>query len=172
MTGTLGDAAWRVDGTWTFLHESEPRSGYLSLVANLDYAWTAWGRNWYGCLEGYFNGLGSRKGERSLQEPVLMKRVARGELFTLGRLYLAGHLCFEAHPLVNLYLTAIVNLDDGSSLYQPRLVWDMTQDLQVTAGVNLNGGPSGTEFGGIPLAGTDVTLANPASAFVWLTWYY
>jgi hypothetical protein len=171
-TGNLGEAAWRFDATWTFLHDSEPRSGYLSLVANLDYAWTAMDRNWYGYLECYFNGLGFPASGDALEEPVLMERVYRGEVFTMGRAYLAGHLRCEAHPLVNLYLTAIVNLYDGSSILQPRVVWDMTQDLQVTLGANLAGGPAGTEFGGVPIGTGGLTQKNPDTVFVWLSWYY
>ena len=45
--GYLGDAAWRMDATWTFLDDNgaDGREDYLSLVANIDYSWTWWQKN-------------------------------------------------------------------------------------------------------------------------------
>ena len=56
--GYLGGAAWRCDATWTFLDDSPRKNGFLSLVANLDYSWVWWGKNFYGFVEFFYNGLG------------------------------------------------------------------------------------------------------------------
>ena len=44
-TGYLGDTAWRLDGTWTFLDEDHGTDDYLSVVANIDYSWVWWKKN-------------------------------------------------------------------------------------------------------------------------------
>ena len=66
--GYLGDAAWRLDLTWTVLDSESPSDDYLSLVANIDYSWVWWEKNLYGFLEFYYSGIGKRTIKR-LAEP-------------------------------------------------------------------------------------------------------
>jgi hypothetical protein len=75
-TGYIGDAAWRVDGTWTFLDDDD--DDYLSLVANIDYSWVWFNKNFYGFVEYYFNGLGEDNYQNALLNPALTERIARG----------------------------------------------------------------------------------------------
>ncbi len=56
--GYWGNTAWRLDGTWTFLDSGSANDDYLSLVANIDYSWTWLGKNMYGLVEYFYNGLG------------------------------------------------------------------------------------------------------------------
>ncbi|NIO16971.1 MAG: hypothetical protein GTN70_08225, partial [Deltaproteobacteria bacterium] len=171
-TGYLGDAAWRVDGTWTFLRENRGNDDYLSLVANVDYSWV-WGeKNFYGFLEIYLNGLGDRRYAEAVLDPDIRERLERGELFVLGRAYLSGHVMVELHPLFNLFLTVINNLDDPSGIVQPRAVWDLAEDVQVTVGGNVAYGERGTEFGGFDLAGSGLFTEPSDSAYVWITYYF
>jgi hypothetical protein len=174
LAGYLGGAAWRADATWTALDEHPGRSGgYLSLVANIDYSWVWGGRNCYGFIECYFNGAGSDDAGGSLDDPVVLERVERGELFTLGRRYVAASLQYEAHPLLNGYVTAIHNLNDGSGTVQPRLVWDVAENLQALAGLDLPYGGRDTEFGGLALEQAGGLTAAPAtSAYLWVSWYF
>ena len=85
--GYLADAAWRLDATWTLLDDPAPGSpgGYLSMIANLDYSWVWWDKNFYGLLEFYFNGLGDNDYEEAITNPDIGERLERGELFVLGR---------------------------------------------------------------------------------------
>ncbi len=171
-TGYLGDAAWRLDGTWTFLRENRGNDDYLSLVANVDYSWV-WGeKNFYGFIEIYLNGLGDRRYAEAVVDPDIRERVERGELFVLGRAYLSGHVTVELHPLFNLFLTVINNLDDPSGIVQPRAVWDLAEDVQLTVGGNVAYGERGTEFGGFDLAGSGLFTEPPDSAYVWITYYF
>ena len=62
----------------------------------------------------------------------------------------------ELHPLVQFYLTTINNINDPSGILQPRAVWDMSQNLQMTLGANLYYGAPDTEFGGVAIPGTDL----------------
>ena len=170
--GYLGNAAWRLDSTWTFLNEDRGNDNYLSLVANLDYSWVWWKKNFYGYVEYYFNGLCHDRYAEAWTDPDIAGRIGRGELFTLGRNYLSGHIRMEIHPLFNGYLTAINNLDGPSGSLQPRAVWDIIQDVQITFGGNIYYGGRDTEYGGYKIAGTSFLNKPPGSAYLQLTYYF
>jgi len=171
-TGYAGSAAWRLDATWTFLEEGEGPDGFLSLTANVDRSWVAGNRNLYGFLEFFYCGLGESDPATALTSRALMERVFRGEFFTLGRAYLAGHLRLEIHPLVNALVTVIHRFNEPSGLVQPRIAWDAAPDLQVTLGASLPYGAAGTEFGGIPVPGTGAFTPSSPSLFCWVTRYF
>ena len=171
-TGYLGDAAWRMDATWTFLDDQSRDDGFLSLVANIDYSWVWFRKNMYGLLEFYFNGLGADDYGQAYSNPDILIRLIRGEMFTIGRTYLAGEVQMELHPLFSIYLSVINNMADPSGLWQPRAVWDMTGDLQMTFGGSVYYGASGTEYGGFELDDTRVVTKPANSAFVWLTYFF
>ena len=167
--GYIGDTAWRLDTTWTFLDDGDD---YLSVVANMDYSWVWLKKNFYGFIEYYYNGLGKDDYADALRDPNITERLARGELFALGRNYLSGHLQIELHPLVKLSLTSINNIKDPSGIWQPYLVWDITQNLQLTGGLNLLYGDKNSEFGGFELPGTDLRTRTPDRAYVWFIYYF
>jgi hypothetical protein len=171
-SGYLLDAAWRMDVTWTRLHEGSPDPNYLSLVANLDYSWMWWDKNFYGFLEFFYSGIGKDNYQEALSDPEILSRIARGELFTLGRTYLAGSLQIEIHPLVNFFITAITNVGDPSGILQPRLTWDITGDLQLLVGADVVWGAEGSEYGGIPIDGTPYTTRASDSVYAWLSYYF
>ena len=170
--GYLFNAAWRADATWTLLDSESDRSGFLSVVANLDYSWVWKGKNFHGLIEGYYNGLGDDDYADTLADPAVSDRLSRGEMFTLGQTYLAGQVRMEAHPLVNLYLLFFANVADPSGVAQPRVVWDISQSLRCIAGASLYFGGSGTEFGGFYLPKTNLEIAPSPQAFLWLTWFF
>jgi hypothetical protein len=171
-TGYLGDAAWRLDATWTFLERAGQNDDYLSLVANLDYSWVWWEKNLYGFIEFFYNGLGDNQYAEAFADPDMRNRLDRGELFVLGRTYLSAHLQIELHPLFHFLFTVINNLADPSGVIQPRAVWDMAQDFQVTLGGNLAYGGRGTEFGGFKIPGTPFLTDTSDSVFLWLTCFF
>ena len=170
--GYLGNTAWRLDCTWTFPDEHHGASDYLSVVANIDYSWVWWKKNFYGYVEYYFNGLCHDRYTEAWIDTDIAGRIDRGELFTLGRNYLSGHIRLELHPLLNVYLTVINNLADPSGLLQPRAAWDITQNTQITLGGNIYYGGRDTEYGGYKIAGTDFFNVPFDSAFLWLAYYY
>ena len=170
--GYLGDAAWRMDATWTFLHADDKREGFLSLVANMDYSWVWGNRNFYGLIEFYFNGLGNENYSEAITDPAILERINRGEIFTLGRKYLSGSIRMELHPLFNIFLTSINNMADPSGFVQPYAVWNVTQDLELTLGGILYYGESETEYGGFTIPGTEFHLTRPDAAFLWFTYYF
>ncbi len=171
-TGFLGDAAWRMDATWTFLNEESNEDGFLSLVANMDYSWGWLGKNMYGLIEFYFNGLGNDDYSEALADPDIIERLERGEIYTIGRAYLAGQVQMELHPLFNAYLGVISNLADPSGIFQPRAIWDIDQDVQMTFGGNIYYGGTGTEYGGFEIPGTNFLNKPSNNAFLWLTYFF
>jgi hypothetical protein len=174
-SGYLGGAAWRFDSLYTLLDEDEDQTGYLQIVANVDYAWGWFSKNIYGLIEYCYNGLGYTDNySNALTDPALSDRLLRGELFTLGRHYLAGQLQIELHPLLQSHWTAIVNLSDSSLIFQPQLMWDVALNWHLIAGATLYSGQDQTEFGGfdasVGLWSFEVTPSD--SLFMWITYYF
>ncbi|MCP4631155.1 MAG: hypothetical protein GY850_47740 [bacterium] len=171
-TGQLWDGAWRINATWTHLEDDTHNSDYLSLVANYDSSWTIWNKNVYGLLEYFFNGLGDTDYEAANLDPDIAKRISRGDLFVLGRNYISGTINVEAHPLVNLYLTVINNMDDPSGTILPQAVINTTENTEVRIGSTLFYGSEGTEFGGFQDPETDLFNKTPNDFFIWLFYFF
>jgi hypothetical protein len=170
--GYLGDTAWRIDLTRTILNQNSFSDDYFSLVANMDYSWIWFEKNFYGFIEFYYNGIGEKDYENALVNPFILERIERGELYALGKTYVGGNLRAELHPLVNIILTAITNARDPSGLFQPRITYDISQDIQILIGSNIFWGASGSEFGGVKSPGTDFTTRAADTAFIWVSYYF
>ena len=117
-------------------------------------------------------GMSCVKGFKRLFDPAITERLARGELFVLGRNYLSGHIQVELHPLFKIFFTAINNIHDPSGILQPYATWDITQNLQMTGGLNVYYGAKGTEYGGFLLPGTDIRSKSPDNAYLWFIYYF
>lgn len=147
-----------------------------SLVTNFSYSWITGGHNISGILEYYYNGFGQSDGQYSLEElttnPDLLKRYARGELFTLGRQYVAASAMIEMTPLWLLTPNVFLNISDGSALFQVISSYDFKQDWQFLAALGVPVGSSGSEFGGIDAGVEGKTLATGPSLFMQLAWYF
>ena len=170
--GYLGNAAWRSDATWTFLQHDDYETGFLALVANMDYAWIWWRKNFYGFIEFYYNGLGDLDYQDAWLDQNLSQRIARGEMFFLGKTYLSSEIQIEFHPLFNGHLTIIHNSADSSGILIPRVVGDIRQNVQITFGGQHYYGANGTEFGGFRIPQTDLHCMPSDNAFVWLTMFF
>lgn len=170
--GYAGSAAWRADATYTFPDSESGADGFFSFMANLDYSWVWMKRNFYGLAEFYYNGLGKDEYFEACSDPDIAARFDRGELYTLGKTYLALEITVELHPLARIYLTAINNLADPSGMLQPRGVWDVAENLQLTSGANVSYGEVGTEYGGFEIPGTNQVLKPANNSFVWFTLFF
>jgi hypothetical protein len=168
----VGEAVLRGDLVLT----DTDRDEVASLVVNWSYSWTWGGYNVSGVAEYFFNGFGLRESEYSPADIVaaedLVVRVRRGELFTLGRHYVAGSLRVELSPLVNLSPSLFVNLGDRSALAQLVLQWDAAQDWQVLGALNIPVGPAGTEYGGLDSGVDDLTLGTGPGVFAQVAFYF
>lgn len=148
----------------------------LQVVANWTYSWTWGGRNVSGAIEYHFNGFGQQDGrydpESLAGNPDLLLRVARGEMFTLGRHYAAGSLMIEMTPLWTLTPTLLANLADPSALLQFVTSLSLSDNLTFLGSLNLPVGPSGSEFGGIESGSEGRYLSTGASLFAQIAWYF
>jgi len=169
--GYLKEAAWRLDATWTFAGQNGD-SDYLSLDANMDYSWVWLNKNWYGFIEFFFSGVGRTDYSKAIVDPQILELIDRGDLFTLGKYYLSGHVRVELHPLFNLAVTAINNISDPSGLVQPYAIWNMTQSLELTFGGNVFWGQKDTEYGGFKIPGLPLSTNPSDRAYIWLSYYF
>jgi hypothetical protein len=169
---SVGGAVVHGDVVWADSADGDK----LQFVANVSYSWIWGGKNVSGLLEYYFNGFGQQSGRYDLaglvQNTALLERLQRGEVFTLGRNYLAGGLSIEMTPLWMLMPNLFTNLDDGSSLLQLVTRHSVGDDAEVLGAINLPLGPSGSEFGGIGAGVPGTYLSTDASIFAQFSWYF
>jgi hypothetical protein len=168
----LGEAVLRGDVTFT-----DARDGWeTSLVVNWSWSWVAGGLNLSAVAEYFYSGFGLKESDYSpenfRENRDLVERLQRGELFTVGRHYLAGSLLVELTPLLNLTPNVFFNAEDGSALAQLVLQWDLAQNWQVLGSLGLPLGSSNTEYGGLDTGVDDQTLEVGPSLFAQLAWYF
>jgi hypothetical protein len=168
----IGGAVWSTDLVAT----ETDRDTRAQLVTNLLYSWTWLGRNMSGAVEYYFNGFGQHDGRYDplsiAANPDLAVRLARGELFALGRQYVAANVLVEMSPLWTVTPTLLFNLEDPSALLQLVTSYSLGDNMTFLASVNLPVGPDGSEFGGIDAGVPGRYLSRSASVFAQLAWYF
>ena len=168
----IAGAVWRGDLVWT----DTDTGSVLTAVAGISYSWVTDQRNWTGALEYYYNGYGQAGGNYSAEDlatnPALLQRLARGEVFNLGRHYLGASATVEVTPLLILGPNLFVNLTDPSALAQLVMTYDWKQNLQVLVGLNVPIGSKGSEYGGIEAQQPGLYVSIGASLFTQLAWYF
>jgi len=168
----LGGAVWRGDAVFTFTDQKTS----LTAVTSLGDSWVWGGKNMNGMVEYFFNGFGQSGGHydpQSLaQNPELVRRLARGELFTLGRHYLAANVLMELHPLFRVTPNLFVSLSDGSALVQIVTQNDLKESLVLLGAIGIPLGARGTEYGGIETEVPGRYLSRGPSLFLQLNWYF
>mgnify|MGYP001824860204 FL=1 len=168
----LGGAVWRGDITLT----DTQTEAVMSLVTSLTYSWVGWGKNTSGILEYFYNGFGISDGDYSpaalANNPDLVSRIVRGELFTLGQHYIVGSAMIEMTPLWMLTPNVFLNASDGSFLAQLVSTYDFKQDWQLLAALSLPVGSNGTEYGGIDSGVPGKPLSYGFNVFAQLAWYF
>lgn len=172
LSGSVGGAVVRGD---VVVFDAD-RGATSQLVANVSYSWVAFGRNMTGSAEYFFNGFGQRAGRVSPTDfagnPDLLRRLERGESFTVGRHYLAGSVGIEMTPLFTLTPTLLANADDRSALLQWVGQYSLADEIVLLGSINLPLGPSGTEFGGLPTAVPELNLSTGPGLFLQIAGYF
>ena len=172
VSGPLGDATWNAELMPTFLRGGGTR---ISALANISTGFMLGDRNATAFAEYFHNGFGvSGSGTPLAALPAdLSARVARGQLFTTSRDYLAAGMTVEVTPLVTASPSVIVNLNDFSVDLAGQVNWSLGDNTNLIFGANIPLGNDGTEFGGRALAAGSATYAAPAkTAYVQLRQYF
>lgn len=168
----LGGAVWSADVVLT----DTSNNTYLQLVTNLSYSWTWQGKNMSGVLEYHFNGFGQDGDDYDpaslLANPDLLSRLSRGQLFTLGRHYLAGTVTVELTPLWTIAPVLLANIGDPSALLQLTTNYSLGDNLTLLGNVNLPVGPNASEFGGIESSVPGLYLSTGPGVFAQIAWYF
>jgi hypothetical protein len=168
----VGGALWRAD----LVFSDTPSGDYLQLVTNLSTSWVWRDRNMTGTVEYFYNEFGLRDGpydaDRLAEYPELLRRVARGDLFTLGRHNIAANLLVELTPLWTVSPTLLANLGDGSALFQLVTQVSLADEAVLLGSLNLPLGSNGTEFGGINSPVEGKYLSFDAGLFLQLARYF
>ena len=168
----IGGAIWRGDITLT----DTKTDNVTSLVTSLSYSWIGWDHNFSGVLEYFYNGFGQANGDYSpaafANNPDLVARIIRGELFTLGRHYVVASAMIEMTPLWMLTPNVFINASDGSFLAQLVSNYDLIQDWQLLVAISVPVGATGTEYGGIDSAVAGKQLSTEFNLFAQLAWYF
>jgi len=169
---SIGGAIWRADIVATHTDIDT----YLQVVTNLTYSWNWFDRNMSGAIEYFYNGFGQRSGRYDAaslaNNPDLLDRVIRGELFSIGRHYLAGSVLIEMTPLWSITPTVLANLDDPSGLFQLVTNYSVSENIAFLGSINVPVGPKGSEFGGIESNSPDRYLSGGAGLFAQIAWYF
>jgi len=172
MSHALGGAHWSGDLVIT----DTAAKTVVQLSTNLSYAWNWAGKNMSGALEYHFNGFGQhsdRYDSISLAANTdLLRRLTRGESFTLGRHYVAGSVMVEMTPLWTVTPTLLMNISDPSGFLQLVTDYSLSDNMTLLASLNVPLGPSGSEFGGIEAAVPERFLSRRAGVFAQLAWYF
>lgn len=162
-------AIWRIDVSVTELDDGGHAT---SLVTNLDCSWTWLDRNVYGYIEYFRNGVGEADKNYTRTNRDLQERISRGEVFTLGRDFLAAGMQIELTPLFNLLPSMIWNLNDQSLFLQVWATYDWKENILIIGGINLPYGYRGTEFGGIPVDGDDFFVAPGSESYLRVSYFF
>lgn len=148
----------------------------LSGIIGINYGWVWNGHNFTGFLEYYRNGYGIDDGNYSTtalaNNPSLVSRVSRGEIFTLAKEYLTAGLSVELTPRWIFNPLLINNLNDSSWLTQWTATFDWQQNLTLQLGANLPLGNKGDEYGGIPSSTAGVYIGGGRSIYTQLSYYF
>lgn len=168
LNHTLLEGIIRFDSRITISKNNETTA---SLLLNYDRFWDVSGTNVYGFVEYFYNGIGVSKRHYSKPNKSLISSLRRGELFTIGRHYLALGAQVELHPLVNVYPLQIINLADSSTSSQLRTIFDMHENLSLISGFSIPMGKKGTEFGGFDLL-QDIFLKSQSQVYLRLVYFF
>jgi len=173
VNGALSGATWTAEIVPTRLLGGGVRTAVL---LNTQYAWSWGGRNVNGYIEYFHNGFGVRVADPTLASlpQWLVKRLVRGEVFTVSKNYLATGIDIQWTPLLTLKPTVISNLDDGSALLIGQVVYSLTQNTSVTAGFQWGFGGRLAEYGGgLETARNSGIFVAPADrVYARFTWYF
>lgn len=117
----------RLEATHTWPEET---SRFVRALLGFDYQFTP---DLLLQLEYYYNGFGTDDPTRYL-EVILAPRFQRGEIFNTAQHYLGVNCRYQLTPLMVLNGTTIINLNDGSTLLEPALIYSLSNNAEIRLG--------------------------------------
>ena len=145
-------------------------------LVNGSLSWVALGKNMSGSLEYFHSGFGLDEDRKSTTDVAgneeLSEQLRRGDLFNIGRHYVASSVLVEVTPLLSVSPTLFANLSDGSALFQLIGQYSLSDNTSFLGSVNIPIGPAGTEFGGLTVPPTDQSLSGGPGVFLQWAGYF
>lgn len=148
----------------------------VSALLNADYSFSLGDKLVHVYGEYYHNGFGVEHLDPVKPLPeALTRRLLVGELFVLGRNYLAVGGSITWHALVSQSVSLVTSLQDGSSFLQTTATIDVSSSSRLDIGALVQTGSAGDEFGGLPIAratdGELITVGTGHRVYLRWTWY-
>ncbi len=126
---------------------------FAQVVVGSEYRFT---NNFYLSAEYFYNGFGTPHTSRYLSK-ILSDRILEGDLYNISRHYLGVLGSYEITPLFTVSLATIVNLLDGSTLIDPTVIYSLSDNAELVAGMVIGVGEEPrlpelkSEFGTYPI---------------------
>jgi hypothetical protein len=147
FAGNLMKAGFRGEGVVS-MNRYHMDSNYVRFVFGLDYQFTA---DFYGLIEYQYNGAGAKNKEDYLDLDLIGKLI-RGEIQNISRNYIAVQGTYQLHPLWNLMLMNISNLNDQSGYANVLVKYNIYENMNLSLGGMYAYGADMTEYGMMPSA--------------------
>ena len=171
LAGPLGNAAWNIElGQWALADGSKP----LNILANISNSGMLGDMNITYFAEYFHNGFGvDTATPLNALPPALASRLATGQLFNVGRDFLALGAQLGVSAAVTVSPSLISSLNDGSVFVAVQAGVSLSDNLDIGFHASSGFGPDGTAFGGRETAtGSGVFLRAPASVGLTITRYF
>ncbi|HEX9811833.1 MAG TPA: hypothetical protein VGA88_07085 [Burkholderiales bacterium] len=135
MVGRIGEGGLRLEAART---ERGAGVDFSRAVAGFDYAFA---NTLVLSIEYYYNGEGTKE-----QGQYDFARLQAGSIQNVARRYIGVQALYDITPLLRSDNALIVNSDDGSRFFSPRLVYSVASNVDAAIGVQLFGGHVGSEY--------------------------
>jgi hypothetical protein len=157
----VGEAGFYLEAAYVFaglLKERLSEEDYLRVSTGLDYHFS---EGVYVFLEYHFSGASEGEPKEYLTQ-ITKTAFQEGGVYLLGRNYLIPGVSYEITPLLKATLQVLVNLEDVSALFFPRLEYNLLEDVYLEAGAYVPVGREAKAALG-PLGGA--VIPEPESEF-------
>ena len=160
LSGALGGAAWNAEVVHWALAAGGRQSAY---VANLSNSGVIFDRNITYFAEYFHNPFGVASSVALDALPTaLSTRLGTGQLFTLGRDFLALGAQILLTPDIVVAPSALISLNDGSAVLAVAANYTLNDNTDLSVNLSAPIGASGTEFGGRETSAASGVFATPA----------
>ena len=171
VASPIGDALLKLDVVST---ESDKNRQNLSWDINLQHSWQWGDKPLTGYIEYFHNGF-SDGNITALDQLTTeqIRRLQRGQSFTLGEDYIALGIQLQWAPLMIVSPSLIHQLNDNSQLIQANIDYNLSDTSRLIFGLTIARGKDGTEYGGLYLTSNSQIIAQPANqVYMRYEWYF